>query len=210
MAQDKIGHALALYSLLNEELGEDIPDKIAFNRTNKEFRCCHLVQYPFNEYDFALVRHFLFDQAQFLRFEDLKNSSNQRLQIIANKFIPELKYHIMHAEVWMRQLSNGNEESKFRIQNAINHLYSKSMGIFETYKGENILIENKIYKGETYLKTLWENNVNDLLLSCNLNIPDSINKNDGFGGRNFIHTEHLEPLLKEMTEVFMIDPIAEW
>ncbi len=30
------------------------------------------------------------------------------------------------------------------------------------------------------------------------------------GGRKGQHTEHLQPLLDEMSEVFRIDPAAEW
>jgi len=31
-----------------------------------------------------------------------------------------------------------------------------------------------------------------------------------YGGRIGKHTEHLQPLLDEMSEVFRIDPTAEW
>ena len=30
------------------------------------------------------------------------------------------------------------------------------------------------------------------------------------GGRHGQHTEHLQPLLDEMAEVFRLDPTAEW
>ena len=65
MAQDKLGHALANYSLLEKEYGEKNPDELAFARDAKSFRCCQLVEYPIGEYDFTLVRHFLFDTAEF-------------------------------------------------------------------------------------------------------------------------------------------------
>ncbi len=37
MAQDKIGHAFALYTILHESFGEAEPDTLAFKRTEKEF-----------------------------------------------------------------------------------------------------------------------------------------------------------------------------
>src|SRR2546422_1011522 len=58
MAQDKIGHAQALYIILNEEFGEPIPDKLVYERNEKDFKCCHFVEMPIGEYDFSLVRHF--------------------------------------------------------------------------------------------------------------------------------------------------------
>ena len=61
MAQDKIGHSQALYRILHETLGEAEPDKLGFMRTEKEFKCCQFVEQPIGEYDFSIVRQFLFD-----------------------------------------------------------------------------------------------------------------------------------------------------
>src|SRR6478672_7587911 len=73
MAQDKLGHALALYTLL-EELGEADPDTVAFSRNAPQFHCCQLVELPTEEYEYALIRHFLFDHAESLRYEALSQS----------------------------------------------------------------------------------------------------------------------------------------
>jgi ring-1,2-phenylacetyl-CoA epoxidase subunit PaaC len=85
MAQDKIGHAFALYTILHESFGEAEPDTLAFKRTEKEFKCCQLVELPIGEYDFSLMRHFLFDHAESLRYEMLANSSFQPLAQLAKK-----------------------------------------------------------------------------------------------------------------------------
>jgi ring-1,2-phenylacetyl-CoA epoxidase subunit PaaC len=71
MAQDKVGHAQALYQILHAVLGEKDPDILAFQRTEKDFKCCQLVELPIGEYDFSLVRHFLFDHAESLRYDML-------------------------------------------------------------------------------------------------------------------------------------------
>src|SRR5687768_15043745 len=68
MAQDKLGHSLAFYHLL-EELGEPDPDTLAFRRPAQQFHCCQFVELPIGEYDFSLIRHFLFDHAEAIRFE---------------------------------------------------------------------------------------------------------------------------------------------
>ena len=73
MAQDKLGHSLAFYSLLHE-LGESDPDTLAFMRHATQFHCCQLVELPIGEYDFSLIRHFLFDHAEAIRFEYLTQS----------------------------------------------------------------------------------------------------------------------------------------
>src|SRR5437868_10675407 len=62
MAQDKIGQSLALYTIL-QELGEQTPDIVAFTRNASQFHNCILVELPNGEYDFSLIRHFMFDTA---------------------------------------------------------------------------------------------------------------------------------------------------
>src|SRR5258706_3805147 len=78
MAQDKIGQSLAMYTLLHQ-LGESNPDTAAFTRNGKQFHNCILVELPNGEYDFSLLRHFLFDTAEAIRFELLGNSSYEPL-----------------------------------------------------------------------------------------------------------------------------------
>src|SRR5690606_13992308 len=78
MAQDKIGQAQALYQLLHA-LGEADPDTVAFTRNAPQFHCSQLNEYPIGEYDFSLIRHFLFDNAELLRYELLANSSYEPL-----------------------------------------------------------------------------------------------------------------------------------
>ena len=78
MAQDKIGQSLALYTIL-EQLGEPPPDVVAFMRKGSEFRNAIFVELPNGEYDFSLIRQFLFDNGLAIRFEMLTNSAVQTL-----------------------------------------------------------------------------------------------------------------------------------
>lgn len=208
MAQDKIGHALALYTILHEDFGEASPDVIAFTRHEKDFKCCHLVELPIGEFDFSLVRQFFFDHAEALRYQMLENSSNVRLAQLARKVRGELKYHVLHADTWMRKLGNATEESHARLQSAVNEAYPLALGIFEEGPYEKELQSQDIFAGEEALKAQWLENINKVLQQSNLALPT--NAQPALGGRNGYHTEHLAPLLKEMTAVFSLDPKAEW
>ncbi|RYD82189.1 MAG: phenylacetate-CoA oxygenase subunit PaaI [Sphingobacteriales bacterium] len=209
LAQDKVGHAFNFYSLLHS-LGEQDPDQIAFNRNEKEFKSCHLLELPIGEYDFSLMRHFLFDHAEMLRFEILSNSSHEDLANLAKKYKSEIKYHVFHANTWVKQLAQGNEESKARMQSALNYAYPLAFGIFEPSKFEDTLISENIFAGEEALKNQWKQHVDKLLAEYGLQVPKVDDEKAGFGGRNGYHTEYLQPLLDEMTEVFKMDPSAEW
>lgn len=162
------------------------------------------------EYDFSLVRHFFYDHADALRFDMLSNSIFEPLAMVAKKFRGEIKYHTMHADTWIMQLAHGNEESKARIQSAINAAFPLALGIFEPSDYEAELIEANIFGGENALQEKWYAKVSAVVQAAGLSIPAISDVTPAYGGRKGYHTEHLQPLLDEMTEVFRIDPGADW
>jgi ring-1,2-phenylacetyl-CoA epoxidase subunit PaaC len=210
LAQDKIGHALALYTILHDVFEEDVPDKIAFTRNAGEFHNTKLAELPIQGFDFEIIRHFLFDFSEYLRFQALSNSSHERLAKTAKKFVSEIKYHILHGETWVNQLGNGTEESKARLQNALNKAFPLAIAVFEKGDFEQELIDKDIFIGEAELKTQWLEKIGPILEKAGLRIPLNFDEEAGLGGRKGIHTEHLQPLLDEMTEVFALEPEAEW
>jgi ring-1,2-phenylacetyl-CoA epoxidase subunit PaaC len=209
MAQDKIGQSEHLYNLLNQ-LGEADADTIAFTRNAPQFHNCHFTELPIGEYDFSLMRHFLFDFAELFRFEALANSSYQPLAQVAKKFKGEIKYHTMHANTWVFQLGHGNEESNERMQNVLNKYWDIALGMFEEGPAEDLLISEGIFIGEKALRAKWLEAVVPLLEKSNLTIPAENTWKPCNGGRTGEHTAHLQPLLDEMTEVYVIDPSADW
>lgn len=209
MAQDKIGQSLALYQLLHQ-LGEAEPDTIAFTRNDHQFHNCQLVEYPIGEYDFSLMRHFLFDNADLIRYEMLQNSSYEPLSRLAKKFKGELKYHKFHGDTFVMKLGQGTSESKIRMQEALDFCWNLALGIFEPSKFESTLVSEGIWAGEESLQVQWLEAISPVLLEAGLIIPSTDTWSPVVGGRYGKHTAHLQPLLDEMTEVFRLDPGAEW
>ena len=209
MAQDKVGQSYALYQMLNT-LGEQSPDTVAFMRNANQFHNCQLVELPNQEYDFSLVRHFLFDTADALRWEMLSQSAYEPLALLAKKIKGELRYHTMHANTWIRQLGSATEESISRLQGSLQMAMPYALGIFEESPYENEIISSGIFAGEQELKKRWTAKVEATIAQTQLRLPDLKITRPIFGGRIGKHTEHLQPLLDEMSEVFRIDPTAEW
>jgi ring-1,2-phenylacetyl-CoA epoxidase subunit PaaC len=209
MAQDKIGHSLALYTILHE-LGESDPDTVAFTRNANQFHNSIFTELPNQEYDFSLVRHFLYDTAEALRFELLTNSTCEPLAQVAHKVRGELRYHTLHAKTWMKQLGSATEESLSRLQKSLEQAMPYALGMFEESPYENEIIEAGIFEGEQKLKELWMAKVEETISQTSLHLPDWKIVQPITGGRIGKHTEHLQPLLDEMSEVFRIDPGAEW
>ena len=209
MAQDKVGQSLAFYELLNQ-MGEAEPDTVAFTRNASQFHNCTFVELPIGEYDFSLVRHFLFDTADYLRYEMLTESSFEPLKQLAAKFKGETRYHIMHADLWIKQLGAGTPESIERMQNALNYALPYALGIFELSELEEELIQSGAFAGEVALQAKWQMQVEKIIRDTALTLPNWDNLTPHLGGRKGHHTMSLQPLLDEMSEVINIDPTAEW
>lgn len=209
MAQDKVGQSYALYQML-QTLGENEPDTVAFMRSANLFHNCILTELPNGEYDFSLIRHFLYDTAEAIRFEMLSESSYQPLADISKKIRAELRYHTLHANTWIKQLGNATEESISRLQNSLNYALPYALGMFEESPYEKELISSGIFGGEQSLKERWMKKVEEQINQTNIQLPDWKSIQPVNGGRTGKHSEYLQPLLDEMSEVFKIDPTAEW
>lgn len=209
MAQDKVGHSLALYNILHQ-LGEQQPDLVAFTRNANQFHNCILTELPNQEYDFSLIRHFLFDTADALRWEMLTQSSCEPLSQLAKKIKGELRYHTLHANTWMAQLGSANQESISRLQKSLDVAMPYALGIFEESPYEKENIDNKVFEGEKVLMGKWKSKVEEVVSQTQLHLPDWKILSPVLGGRAGTHSEHLQPMLDEMSEVFRIDPAAEW
>lgn len=209
MAQDKIGQSYAIYQML-EKLGEPAPDTVAFLRSANQFHNCILVELPNGEYDFSLIRHFLYDTAEAIRFEMLSHSSFEPLAELARKIRGELRYHTLHANTWIKQLGTATDESISRLQQSLELALPYSLGIFEESPFEKELIADGIFEGEEKLKQMWKLKVEETIGKTKLKLPEWSSMKPVLGGRTGNHSEHLQPLLDEMSEVFRIDPTTEW
>jgi ring-1,2-phenylacetyl-CoA epoxidase subunit PaaC len=209
MAQDKIGQSYTLYQLLHQ-LGEQPPDTVAFTRNAGQFHNCILVELPNGEYDFSLIRHFLYDTAEAFRFEMLSHCAYQPLADLSVKIGAELRYHTLHANTWVKQLGNATGESIDRLQQSLDKAMPYALGMFEPSPFEADLINQGIFPGESALREKWMTRVEQVIGQTQLTLPDWKLIEPVYGGRAGKHSKHLQPLLDEMSEVFRIDPTAEW
>ena len=189
-------------------LSEQEPDTVAFMRNADQFHNCIFAELPNGEYDFSLIRHFLVDISLEIRFEMLQQSAFTPLAELARKVRGELKYHTLHGNTWMKQLGSATPESIARLQKSLDIAWPYALGIFEPSPLENDLVSQKIFGGEAQLRERWLDQVRAVVAQTRLTLPSA--QNAIYGGRMGQHSEHLQPLLDEMSEVFRIEPGAEW
>lgn len=207
IAQDKVGHSRVLYNLLNT-LGEADADTLAFMRNAGQFHNCTLVELPARDYELALMRHFLFDEAESVLFEALRASTNPDLAAFAAKFSGEIKYHTLHARSMVKRLLSGSDEAREKMTEAFHQLWPYCGGLFETSPYEAELTAQGIVLSEAELQKRWISTVSDFLRPLGIDLDPALLSQQG--GRQGRHTEYLQPLLDEMSEVFRLDPTAEW
>lgn len=210
MAQDEIGHAQALYFILHEHFGMPHPDQNGFNRTPEDFRSCTMVEQPIGDYAYSLARHLLYELAEQVRWNALTRSSFKPLADQARKIAREEKYHSMHAVTWFRQLGRATSESQHRMQEALEFAMPQAFGIWEPTAFTDILAQEGVQPTEHELQTQWLEIVDSVVKEAGLRLPMVMDQQAFYGGRIGKHSAHLDSLLAEMTEVFVLDPTAKW
>jgi ring-1,2-phenylacetyl-CoA epoxidase subunit PaaC len=103
IAQNEIGHARALYELVARERGITA-DELAFDRAPGEYRCAQLVELRLLDWEKTIARHYLYEEADARRLEQLKSSDNAEIAGLAAKIDREEAYHRMHAQMWHDRL----------------------------------------------------------------------------------------------------------
>lgn len=218
MAQDEIGHAQAYYRLL-QDLGEPTPDLLVFLRTADQFRNAHLVELPRTDYAFSLVRHVLYDLAEQVRLEALANSHYAPLADVARKLRYEERYHVLHGRTWLKQLALANDESRSRVQGALDSLFPYALGLFEPGRWDDWLAAHQVQPAEAVLQQRWLDVLGPLLDEVGLHAPFSATGagwqvdtgiDPHYGGRQGRHTPYLTALLADLQSVYRSDPAAVW
>jgi ring-1,2-phenylacetyl-CoA epoxidase subunit PaaC len=129
IAQNEIGHARAIYTLLAEELGTTA-DELALDRDPDEYRCAPLVELRRLEWARTIARHYLYETADAHRIRALKASDDPDVAGLAEKIEREEVYHRMHAEMWLDRLL-ATEDGRRRMEEAVRELWPYALGVLD-------------------------------------------------------------------------------
>ncbi len=206
---DYIGRARMFYQYATELEGKGhSEDQMAFFRTEREYTNLLILELPIGDFAFTMVRQFFVDVFYKLYLEQLMTSTDERIAAIAAKSIKETRYHLKRSEPWIRQLSEGTEESRSRINRALDELKSFVGELFIMPEWETQLANEGIAVDRKTLQQDWDAYVQKFLGESNIEFEDS--KTLIRGGREGIHTEHLGHLLSEMQYLQRAHPGLEW
>lgn len=209
IALDLIGQTTSLmeYASVISADGKTADD-LAFLRYERDYTNLLLLEQPNGDFGQTIVRQWIFDTFRVLFFEALQHSKDTQLAAIAEKSLKETKYHWKHSSEWMIRLGDGTDESKSRVQTALNALWKYSDELFYMDSVDEELIAQGIAVDLEQLRSVWNEKINYVLTEATLELPTNNWKQAG--GRVGKHTEHLGFILAEMQYMQRAYPGMEW
>ncbi len=209
IALDQIGQARNFYQyaavLINESSNEkQTEDSLAYLRDAWDFKNCLLVELPNGDWGQTILKQFLISAYQYYLYLELQNIQDEQLAAIAAKSVKELNYHLRWSADWVMRLGDGTSESKKRMTDAIDAVWSYTYELFEIAEYENILSVEM----QSKIREAWIEKIKTVFGKATLAIPNSQWKQRG--GKLGVHTEHLGYILAEMQFLQRAYPGSEW
>jgi ring-1,2-phenylacetyl-CoA epoxidase subunit PaaC len=209
VALDYIGRARLFYGYAAELEGRGrSEDDIAYLRDCREYRNLLIAELPRGDFAFSTARQFLVDAWSLGFLEALGHSADERLAGIAAKAIKESRYHFRRSRDWMLRLGDGTDESKRRLQDALEQLWGYTPELFGMDAIETRLSPSGIAVDRRALRPAWDACVDAVLAEAGLARPaDAWSVS---GGRDGVHTEHLGHMLAELQFLQRAYPGLQW
>lgn len=210
IGQDELGHAALLYELVLDLDGiqptDTAVDALAFGRPSDSYRCCHLVEFTTRDWAQALVRHWLYDTFETMRWRLVETSSLAELAGIAGKALAEERFHRRHADALLDTLL-ASPEARPRILAALAAVSPLVAGLCEPVEGEAAAISDGVAGGSTagLLAPLQQAAAKRFGVAAPLGARAGHSQQ-----RRTTRSPDFEPLLARMREVLDYDPEAIW
>jgi ring-1,2-phenylacetyl-CoA epoxidase subunit PaaC len=213
---DLIGQSRNFYQyaaqLINQSTDQPInpatEDSLAYLRKEREFKNCLLVEQENGDWAQTIVRQFFYSAFQYLQYEKMQHSTDEQLAGIAAKSLKEVTYHLTWSSEWVVRLGDGTEESRHRMQKAINELWAYTGELFMPAPYEAEMIKEGIAPDAAALKENWLQKVTEVFEEATLSIPEKVFMQSG--GKTGIHSEKLGYLLTDLQYLQRTYPGAEW
>jgi len=213
IALDLIGQARNFYQYAAELTGNSVTeDSLAYLRDGWDFKNLLIAELPNGDWAQTILRQFFFSTYQYFLYQQLQNSKDERLAAIAEKALKEVTYHLRWSSEWVIRLGDGTNESKQRIEKAVEELYPFTGEMFFPGFYEEDLLENGVSVDLASLQEKWAEKIKSVFEEATLGSPFKEVNPDWMqtGGKDGKHTEYLGYILAEMQFLQRAYPGAEW
>jgi ring-1,2-phenylacetyl-CoA epoxidase subunit PaaC len=209
IALDYLGQSSNLFKYAAQIQGENrTEDDLAFLRLEKDYLNCQLSELPNGDYANTILKVYFFSLYQKLLYQELMKSTDSQLSAIAEKSLKEVKYHYTHSSTWVKMFAGGTEESKTRLNEAVQNLWEYTRGMFAETQGEAELVTLDIVPDSTLLYEIWKSAVMDDFAKFGIELPESTFMQKG--SRTGYHTEYFGFILCELQYMQRTYPNCTW
>lgn len=209
VALDYLGQSSNFYKYAAELIGEGkTEDDLAFLRYEHEYLNAQLVELPNGDYAQTILKVYFFSVYQKLLYERLSASADEQLSALAQKSLKEVKYHYTHTSTWVKVFALGTDESKTRLQNALNNLWEYTGGLFDEVEGEADLVKLDLIPDSQSVYEDWKEVVAKDFKKFGLEVPTAEFMQKG--SRTGYHTEYFGYILCELQYMQRAYPGCEW
>lgn len=209
VALDYLGQSSNLFKYAAQIQNQNkTEDDLAFLRLEKEYLNCQLAELPNGDYAQTVLKVYFFAVYQKLLYENLMKSSAEQLAAIAEKSLKEVKYHYTHTSTWIKMFAGGTDESKSRLETAVENLWEYTAGLFAETPGEQDLIKLDIIPDSKRLHEAWRLKISEDFTNFGIALPDSDFMQKG--SRTGYHTEYFGYILCELQYMQRTYPDCVW
>ncbi len=171
MAQDELGHARALYPLL-----QDFPQaqgQLAEIEPETRTRFCNVafLDQPFTGWPDFIAANFLLDTALSVIFEFAQDSTFESLRGRARKVLQEEQVHALHGEGWVRRLARTGGAVRGSLETALSRAWVETLCWFGPPgdpRGAQLQQSGVLAGGPEELRQRWLQRVGPALLETEL------------------------------------------
>lgn len=209
MALDLIGQSRALLSHAGELTGKGYDeDQLAFLREERDYLNVTLVELPRGDFAVTVVRNTVVSTFLKILWQRLAGSTDQVLAAIAAKAVKEARYHQQHAADWMVRLAGGTDESRRRLNAALQDLWPFAQEFFESDAVDTAAAAEGLGPNWAALKDAWDAELSAIAHAAGIQLPALTKfRSSGKQGR---HSEHLGFMLAEMQYLQRAYPGGVW
>lgn len=209
IALDLFGQTRMMYTTAGELEGKGrTEDDFAYKRREDEFQSVLLTEQPNGHFGNTMARQMVFSVFYYHLFRELQKSPNEKLAAFAAKSLKETTYHMRHSCEWIVRLGDGTEESHWKIQDALNEIWSYRHELFEKDEVEETLIAEGLIPDYDSFKKEFEETVQDVLARAT--IEEVAEGWKATGGRKGHHSEYLGHILAEFQSIPRTYPESTW
>jgi ring-1,2-phenylacetyl-CoA epoxidase subunit PaaC len=209
MALDLLGQARAVLTHAGtlEGAGHD-EDQLAFLREERDYRNVTLVELPRGDFAVTVLRNTVMATFFRLLWEKLALSTDSELAGIAGKAVKEARYHQQHAADWLVRLAQGTDESRRRVDAALEGLWRFTAELFAGDAVDAQAAASGLGPRWDELEAPWRAEMAQILAEAGLVMPEP----SPFlsTGKTGVHSEHMGFLLAEMQHLQRAYPGGVW